>query len=113
MTDLCTHCGEHLAVPAIFCARCGARAFRPPEAHHEHPPAEKAPVTGAFSGLYFGIIALPLMLVVGILLFLTGWGIIFGLPVLVLAIFAPLARPLFGMGVGKDEHADGAAPPPR
>ena len=116
MTDLCTHCGEHLAQPAIFCARCGARAIHPPE-HLEHPPEEKAPVTGAFSGLYFGLLALPLMLIVGIMLCLTGWGIVFGLPILVLAIFAPLAGPLFGMGVVKDLHpgsdqTPGAGTPP-
>lgn len=58
---------------------------------------------GAFSGLYFGLIAMPLMLVVGIMLCLTGWGIFLGIPVLVAAIFAPLAGPLFGMGAAKDK----------
>jgi hypothetical protein len=79
MTDLCTHCGEPLAGAAIFCARCGGRVMRH-EALPEHPAAEKIPVRGAFSGLYFGLIAPPLMLIVGIMLCLTGWGIVFGLP---------------------------------
>ncbi len=115
MTDLCTHCGEHLASPAIFCARCGARHSHPAETRSEHPAAEKAPVTGAFSGLYPGLIALPLMLIVGIMLCLTGWGIVFGLPIIALSVFAPLAGPLLGMGAGKDEHPEspGAASPNR
>jgi hypothetical protein len=71
MTDLCTQCGEHLASPAIFCARCGARVSKfetKPETEPEQLAAEKAPVTGAFSGLYFGLIAMPLMLIVGVML---------------------------------------------
>jgi hypothetical protein len=110
MADLCTHCGEHLASPAIFCARCGVRVTHPEPTATPHPRPEAAPVTGAFSGLYFGLIALPLMLVVGIMLCLTGWGIVFGLPVIVLALFAPLAGPLFGMGAGKEEKPAAPAP---
>jgi hypothetical protein len=53
--------------------------------------------------LYFGLIAMPVMLVVGIMLCLTGWGIFLGIPVIVAAFFAPLAGPLFGMGVAKDK----------
>lgn len=103
MNDLCAHCGEQLAQPRIFCARCGARVPLLPEVEPEHPDPEPAPAKGAFGGLYFGLIALPIMLVVGIMLCLTGWGIVFGLPIIVLSIFAPLAGPLFGMGVGKDK----------
>lgn len=109
MTDLCMQCGEHLASPAIFCARCGARVSRletKTDKVPEHLAAEKAPVKGAFSGLYFGLIAAPLLLVVGIMLCLTGLGIVFGLPMIVMAIFAPLAGPLLGMGAGQDEHPD-------
>lgn len=101
MTDLCTHCGERLADPKIFCARCGARAPLPPETQPEKLEGEPAPAKGAFSGLYFGLIALPILLVFGIMLCLTGWGIVLGLPVIVLALLAPLAGPLFGMGIGK------------
>lgn len=103
MTDLCTHCGEHLADPKIFCARCGARAPVATETPLAQPDAEPAPAKGAFGGLYFGLIALPVMLVFGIMLCLTGWGIVLGLPVIVLALLAPLAGPLFGMGIGKDK----------
>ncbi len=110
MTDLCMHCGEHLASPGIFCARCGARVVAQPEVKPLHHDAEKAPVTGAFSGLYVGLIAVPLMLIVGTMLCFTGWGIIFGLPIIVGAILAPLAGPLFGMGVTKPEkHGPGHA----
>jgi hypothetical protein len=110
MTDLCTHCGEHLASPAIFCARCGVRVPTPEPAAIQHPKPEAAPVTGAFSGLYFGLIALPLLLIVGIMLCLTGLGMVFGLPMIVLAVFAPLAGPLFGMGLVNDEHKESSQP---
>ena len=110
MTDLCTQCGEHLASPAIFCARCGARVSHTDPIASQHPPAEAAPVTGAFSGLYFGLIALPLMLIVGIMLCLTGWGIVFGLPIIALSVFAPLAGPLLGMGAGKDDKPTSHSP---
>jgi len=110
MTDLCTHCGEHLASPAIFCARCGVRVSHPEPAVTQHPKPEAVPVTGAFSGLYFGLLALPLMLIVGIMLCLTGWGIVFGLPIIVLAVFAPLAGPIFGMGAVDDEHRESSTP---
>jgi hypothetical protein len=78
---------------AAICARCGARVTHPQEEPHQPPPAEKVPVSGALSGLYFGLIALSLMLIVGMMLCLTGWGIVFGLPIVVLAIFAPLVGP--------------------
>ncbi len=116
MTDLCTHCGEHLASPGIFCPRCGVRVTPPAEAHHEHPPAEKAPVKGAFSGLYFGLIAAPFLLIVGVMLCLTGLGMVFGIPIIIMAILAPLAGPLFGLGVANDvlpDHAPDTTPPLR
>ncbi|KAA6459198.1 zinc ribbon domain-containing protein [Acidobacteria bacterium AB60] len=113
MSDFCAHCGERLAEPALFCSRCGGRVLHPQE--HAHLPAEKVAVGGAFSGLYLGLIALPLLLIFGIMLCLTGWGIVFGLPVIVLAILAPLAGPLFGLGVAKEgqgEEPTGEAAPP-
>jgi hypothetical protein len=44
------------------------------------------------------------------MLWLTGWGIVFGLPIIVLAGFAPLAGPLLGTGAVKDEHKESSQP---
>ncbi|HTX75497.1 MAG TPA: zinc ribbon domain-containing protein [Terracidiphilus sp.] len=100
MNELCSHCGESLASNWIFCARCGAQIERPEPVPQEHEPT---PVTGAFTGTLFGIIALPIALIFGIMLCLTGWGLIIGIPVIILAILAPLAGPLVGMGAAKDK----------
>ncbi len=101
MNDLCLHCGEHLTPTWAFCAHCGAHIAPPPApAAHEH---ENAPVSGAFTGAVFGIIAVPIMLIFGIMLCLTGWGIVIGIPVILGAILAPLAGPLFGLGAAKDK----------
>jgi len=99
MSDSCKKCGEPLPEEWIFCARCGARVelAAPPQAA-EHEPA---PVTGAFGGAAFGLIAAPIMLIVGIMVCLTGWGIFIGIPIILGAILAPLAGPLFGLGAAK------------
>ena len=98
MDDHCTHCGELVASNWVFCARCGAHIERPEPTPQEHEPA---PVTNAFAGALFGIIALPIALIFGIMLCLTGWGIVIGIPVIILAILSPLAGPLFGLGAAK------------
>jgi hypothetical protein len=104
MIDQCLKCGVSLEEEWVFCARCGAKIEGPSAAiapaGHEH---ESAPVTGAFSGALFGLIAAPIALVFGIMLCLTGWGIFIGIPVIILAIVAPLAGPLLGLGAAKDK----------
>lgn len=104
MSEICLHCGEGLGQGWEFCARCGKHIEEQVQ-HHAvpAPPPEPAPVGGAFSGLYFGLIAMPVMLVVGIMLCLTGWGIFLGIPVIIGAILAPLAGPLFGLGAARDK----------
>jgi hypothetical protein len=104
MSDQCLKCGAHLEEEWVYCAGCGAKIEEPTAeiapAGHEHEPA---PVTGAFSGALFGLIAVPIGLVVGIMLCLTGWGIFIGIPVILLALVAPLAGPLVGLGAAKDK----------
>jgi hypothetical protein len=56
---------------------------------------------GAFSGMALGMIAAPLMIVAGIMLCMTGWGLFLGVPVIIGGILAPLAGPIFGMGERK------------
>jgi hypothetical protein len=103
MSNPCLQCGESLNENWIFCARCGAKVGHATPvdaapAGHEHEPA---PVTGAFSGAAFGLIAAPIALIFGIMLCLTGLGAVVGIPVIILAIFAPLMGPLFGLGAAK------------
>jgi hypothetical protein len=104
MSDHCLKCGGHLEDEWTFCAACGAKIEGPTAAiapaGHGHEPA---PVTGVFSGALFGLIAAPIALVFGIMLCLTGWGIFIGIPVIILAIVAPLAGPLVGLGATKDK----------
>ncbi|UWZ82389.1 zinc-ribbon domain-containing protein [Occallatibacter riparius] len=104
MNGGCLKCGEHMDAEWVFCPQCGAKIEGPTAeiatAGHEHEPA---PVTGAFSGALFGLIAAPIALVFGIMLCLTGWGIFIGIPVIILAILAPLAGPLVGLGAAKDK----------
>jgi hypothetical protein len=104
MVDHCTKCGESLASTWVFCSRCGGHIEQPePVAAPVPQEHEKAPVKGAFSGALFGIIAVPIALIVGIMLCLTGPGIIIGIPVIILAILAPLLGPMVGLGAAKDK----------
>jgi hypothetical protein len=102
MREACGKCGERLDEKWTFCAWCGAKAVGPTAeiapAGHDHEPA---PVRGAFSGAMFGLIVAPIALVFGVLLCLTGLGMVVGIPVIVLGILAPLAGPLLGMGAAK------------
>ena len=98
----CSKCGTHLAMAWTFCPHCGAsivHAVHPSE--HQHHPAR-----GAFGGLYYGLIAAPILIIPGVLLCLLGWGIFLGVPMIMLGIMAPLLGPVLGMG----EHK-GKCPP--
>ncbi len=101
MEPVCMQCREHLEASWVFCARCGTHVERHAEPKPQHEPPEPAPVTGAFSGLYFGLIAAPVMVIVGIMLCLTGLGAFLGIPMIVCGLLAPLAGPMFGMGAVK------------
>jgi predicted RNA-binding Zn-ribbon protein involved in translation (DUF1610 family) len=93
----CSKCGAHLATAWSFCPGCGTAVAR--EVHprtHQHHPAR-----GAFGGLYFGLVAAPILIIPGVLLCLLGWGIFFGVPMIVLGILAPLLGPVLGMGEHK------------
>jgi predicted amidophosphoribosyltransferase len=94
----CSKCGNDLAQPWSFCPHCGAPVARE---HVVQPPHEPIPMEGAFSGMALGMIAAPLMIVAGIMLCMTGWGLFVGVPVIIGGILAPLAGPIFGMGEHK------------
>ncbi len=97
MDGNCVKCGARLESPWSFCPHCGAASVRDmveiePEEH------EKAPVQGAFSGLLIGVLAVPILIIPGALMCLTGLGAILGVPMIVLGVFAPLLGPMIGIG---------------
>ena len=101
MEGHCPKCDTHLELAWRFCPNCGAA--HPLETHRKPAPEEheKAPVQGAFSGLLFGMIVAPMLLIVGTLLCLTGLGAILGIPMILAAVFSPLLGPMIGIGTLK------------
>jgi uncharacterized Zn finger protein (UPF0148 family) len=97
MTGHCAKCNAALSADWRFCPMCGAVGM---ESEHGEPPTrekERSPEKGAFSGLLMGVIVVPMLLIVGTLLCLTGLGAILGVPMIVAGILAPLVGPLIGM----------------
>jgi predicted amidophosphoribosyltransferase len=100
MSAQCVKCGTDLAALWGFCPHCGAAALHEPvkpQAHEDHP------ARGAFGGMVYGLIAAPILIFPGVMLCLLGWGVVFGVPMIVAGILAPLAGPLFGMGEHRGE----------
>lgn len=97
MNAPCTKCGATLEMSWTYCPKCGLAV--PHEILPPTPPAEheRSAVPGAFGGLLFGLIAAPVLGIWGGLLCLTGLGAILGIPLIILAILAPLAGPMFGI----------------
>lgn len=91
----CVKCGMELTAVWSFCPQCGAAV---PHEKHEPQVHEPVPMKGAFGGMYIGLITAPVLIIAGVMLCLTGWGIFFGVPFIVLGILAPLYGPLIGMG---------------
>ncbi len=95
MEAACSRCKAVLASPHwSFCPHCGTTVAHgaPIPQEHEHHPAR-----GAFGGLAYGLIAAPILIIAGIMICLTGWGIFLGIPIVAMGVLAPLAGPLFGM----------------
>jgi ribosomal protein S27AE len=90
-----------LETPWKFCPDCGAASKHEAVKAIEPVEHEKAPVQGAFSGLLFGMIVAPMLLIVGTLLCLTGLGAILGVPMILAAILSPLMGPMIGIGTLK------------
>jgi predicted RNA-binding Zn-ribbon protein involved in translation (DUF1610 family) len=104
MPSQCVQCGAELESPWKFCPLCGAAhpiAAPPIEGREETLPweHEKAPVQGAFGGLVFGILAVPVLIIPGALLCLTGLGAFLGIPMIIAGVLAPLLGPMMGLGV--------------
>jgi DNA-directed RNA polymerase subunit RPC12/RpoP len=101
MEGHCSKCGMKLESRWKFCPDCGAASNLEPVKKSEPQEHEKAPVQGAFSGLLFGMIIAPILLIVGTLLCLTGLGAILGIPMILAAVLSPLLGPMIGIGTLK------------
>ena len=91
----CLKCGMVLASAWSFCPQCGSAVAHEAQVSGIHIPV---PSKGAFSGMYIGLIAAPVLIISGVMLCLTGWGVFFGVPFILLGILAPLYGPIVGMG---------------
>jgi DNA-directed RNA polymerase subunit RPC12/RpoP len=101
MNATCVECGEHLETAWTFCPHCAA-----PCRHNAGPVPRKheaAPVTGGFSGLLFGLIAAPALIISGGMICLTGLGIFLGVPLIILGVLSPLLGPVLGLNQERGE----------
>jgi hypothetical protein len=93
MNAHCEKCGVVVASAWCFCPQCGTAI------PHEKQEVVRQPMStrGTFSGLYIGLVAAPILIISGVMLCLTGWGLFFGVPFILLGIMAPLYGPIVGM----------------
>jgi len=95
MNATCLKCGMNLDAAWAFCPHCAAPCRHSTEAVlRKH---EGAPVTGAFSGLLFGLVAAPVLIISGGMICLTGLGIFLGVPLVILGVLSPLLGPVLGL----------------
>lgn len=97
MNRHCTDCGTELSGEWDFCPHCGHRVAEKHEVamRRRH---ETAPSKSSYGGFVYGAIAAPILIISGIMICLTGWGIFIGVPIVLLGIIAPLAGTMLGMG---------------
>ena len=96
MTELCPNCKTQLSAPWKFCPQC-ATAIAREAPKHTPLEVEPAPVKNSFAGLYFGLIAAPMLIILGGMLCLTGLGAFLGVPMIIAGIIAPLVGPILGL----------------
>jgi predicted RNA-binding Zn-ribbon protein involved in translation (DUF1610 family) len=101
MNATCLKCGMNLEAAWAFCPHCAA-----PCVHDTAPEPRKheaAPVSGGFSGLLFGLIAAPVLIISGGMICLTGLGIFLGVPLIILGVLSPLLGPVLGLNQQRGE----------
>lgn len=110
MENHCSKCDVRLEPQWKFCPDCGCASPQPIQSreiltHAETKASEKAPTKGGYGGLLFGVLAAPILVIVGTMLCLTGLGAILGIPMIIAAVFAPLAGPMIGLGALKGKSS--------
>jgi predicted amidophosphoribosyltransferase len=93
----CSKCKAQLEAPWKFCPHCGAESAEAIVKQKEPEEHEEAPVQGAFSGLLLGVLAVPILIIPGALICLTGLGALLGVPMIIAGIAAPLLGPMIGL----------------
>ena len=97
MNTQCLKCHSAIISSWRFCPVCGDKFAPEAEESMIHHDPEPAPVADSFGGLAIAMVTIPLLVVVGSLLTITGFGAPLGIPMIIAAIFLPLAGPMFGM----------------
>ena len=98
MSAQCLNCRMYLEAGSKSCPSCGTPCGNQA---HQGPDNEDHRVRGAFGGLLFGLITAPALIAFGVMVCLTGWGLLLGLAIIAAGILTPIAGSVFGMG----EHA--------
>ena len=101
MNALCMKCGMNLDAAWAFCPHCATPCQHDAEAVPQRH--EAAPVTGGFSGLLFGLIAAPVLIISGGMICLTGLGVFLGVPLIILGVLSPLLGPVLGLNQQRGE----------
>ena len=102
MNATCRKCTAQLEAGWKFCPHCGATNAQeihlPALEHQEH---EKPPVKTAFGGLLLGLLAAPVLIILGGMICLTGLGVFLGVPMIIAGVCAPLLGSLLGINALK------------
>lgn len=98
MNESCPNCATHVESDWMFCPHCGFINRHEPEELPEPPAPAKSSLSGAYGGLLFGVLAMPVLVICGGILLITGVGALLGLVMIAAGIAAPLLGPLLGLG---------------
>jgi predicted amidophosphoribosyltransferase len=96
MSGSCMKCGASLDGSWKFCPYCGG-AMNTPAKIHPHHEHEKAPAKYAFSGVLFGIITAPALIIYGTMICLLGPAMVLGIPLIIAGIAAPFLGPFLAI----------------
>jgi len=99
MNPTCLKCATPLESSWKFCPHCGAAsAHEATGTTHEHTAHEKAPVKGGLSGLLFGLLLAPPLIICGTMMCLmVGPWMALGIPMIIAGICAPIVGPFIAI----------------